>query len=424
MKFSCNTKDSMLYVNNHRAYNVKRSKLSTNIFVCKVKEKKMSKKKILSRVDAQVSFLTAAIVLGVTVVNSTILYNITYNDMISSLEERVYAIYDVIEDVVDPSVFKSIKNEQDMQKETYITAKETLEYIKDVTGVMYLYTAIENDNKELIYSVDGLDEADPDFRAPGALIEEEIQAEMFQALDDEHVLPSTIKQTSWGNIFITYLPYHDRNGEVIGVVGIEFEADHQFHTYQSLIVIITSFSVFATLLAIFISKFAFKRISNPHYKDLANSDLATHLKNSNSYTIDMENINSRDKLDKYSIIVVDLNRLKYINDTLGHDVGDSFIVLVADSLQNNSTCNMVAYRIGGDEFAIICEDCTLTELQEYCEKCSDDVLKQNIIEEKLSISYGVAAYDSSLDNDLYETYKRADKLMYEQKRKFCSQNKL
>ena len=55
----------------------------------------------------------------------------------------------------------------------------------------------------------------------------------------------------------------------------------------------------------------FKRISNPLYQDMSNTDTLTGLKNKNSFTVDMHNIESGNQL-RYAIVTVDLNGLKNI----------------------------------------------------------------------------------------------------------------
>ena len=90
-----------------------------------------------------------------------------------------------------------------------------------------------NEDGEFVYLIDCLDQSEPDFRYPGDLIEHEIYPDMQRALDGQKVLPDRIKDTEWGKIFITYMPIYDGE-QVLGVVGIEFEAGHQYDTYRSL----------------------------------------------------------------------------------------------------------------------------------------------------------------------------------------------
>ena len=85
---------------------------------------------------------------------------------------------------------------------------------------------------------------------------------MQRALDGQKVLPDRIKDTEWGKIFITYMPIYDGE-QVLGVVGIEFEAGHQYDTYRSLRLLLPLFILLFSLGACLASRLLFRRISNP-----------------------------------------------------------------------------------------------------------------------------------------------------------------
>ncbi len=55
----------------------------------------------------------------------------------------------------------------------------------------------------------------------------------------------------------------------------------------------------------------------------------------------------------YSIIVLDINDFKDINDTFGHDYGDTVIKAVAEAIQKSFTNSYTCYRLGGDEFSVL-----------------------------------------------------------------------
>ena len=135
-----------------------------------------------------------------------------------------------------------------------------------------LYTAKQNEAGEFIYVVDGLPSDAEDFRFAGDPIEPEIKGDMQRALDGEVVLPDNIKKTDWGKIFITYVPIHD--GErVVGVLGIEFEAEHQYNTYRNLRLATPLIVLFACLVSAGLALVFFRRVSNPTFQDMANTCL-------------------------------------------------------------------------------------------------------------------------------------------------------
>lgn len=372
-----------------------------------------------SRVDIQVSILTAFIVfisfLSVYYFN----YTLTYRDMITSLNERAVNIHNYIENKIDKASFYTINSAHDQYKPAYQETKALLENIKEVTGVKYLYTAKRQNDGSFVYVVDGLNSDNSDFRNAGDLIEVEIWADMERALTGKIILPAEIKETAWGYIFISYFPVYDKN-EVVGVLGIEFDAGHQYNTFQFLRFGTPLIGVAMCLFAILIAVKLFKRISNPTFKDIATTDYLTNLKNRNAFEIDFSNLNSMKMKPDIAIISVDLNDLKYINDTLGHEVGDRYIQSAAQVLRLSLRGNQTLYRVGGDEYLIIVTGArkSLSRKTEILISAVEMNLKERNTncETILSLAIGVAVFDAQIDVDFHATMRRADEQMYKNKR--------
>lgn len=118
------------------------------------------------------------------------------------------------------------------------------------------------------------------------------------------------------------------------------------------------------------------------------------------------------------IIQFDVNNLKTVNDTLGHEKGDLLIQLVAKGLLMSFSQNGNCYRMGGDEFLVILTGNDpekdykngIQQLEEYCSKYNS----KPDIDFILEIAHGfVTAYNISLS----EAMEKADILMYENKKK-------
>lgn len=130
---------------------------------------------------------------------------------------------------------------------------------------------------------------------------------------------------------------------------------------------------------------------------LANRDPLTNLANRAMLEEQLEQqiaLSQRRNL-KFAILLLDLDRFKEINDTLGHRVGDALLILIANRLKHTMRKEDVIARIGGDEFAILISMDELIDLAAICEKILY-VLKQPspINDRKLviSTSIGVALY--------------------------------
>ena len=117
---------------------------------------------------------------------------------------------------------------------------------------------------------------------------------------------------------------------------------------------------------------------------------------------------------KITIISVDLNNLKEINDNLGHSYGDLAIKTIGTFLKENIAYSDV-YRVGGDEFIIITK-------QDFSYKDVDMLKKQNIeidtAEGKIKLDYAIGydVFDPSSTMDIDDVLKSSDKKMYENKK--------
>ncbi|MGX8834436.1 sensor domain-containing diguanylate cyclase [Amedibacillus sp. YH-ame6] len=153
---------------------------------------------------------------------------------------------------------------------------------------------------------------------------------------------------------------------------------------------------------------------------LAYIDYLTGTKNKTAYMEHVFDIEEKMKQEsvRFSVIVFDLNDLKIVNDTLGHDAGDGFI-LHATKIIQDSFQGFPLYRIGGDEFVVVIENQTIHKEREmlslYLEKIEEYNFGQGNV--KISIAYGVASYESGVDNSFKDVFKRADNEMYECKQK-------
>lgn len=116
------------------------------------------------------------------------------------------------------------------------------------------------------------------------------------------------------------------------------------------------------------------------------------------------------------IIMCDINRLKVVNDTLGHQKGDELIKSTADILKRSFRSSDVIGRIGGDEFAILLPASTkqavisrINRIMKEIEQYNSDHPEQN-----LSIAIGYAVSDE-MPLDMQALFKEADDKMYAEK---------
>lgn len=378
----------------------------------------MFKRQSIQRMDVQVSIFTAIIVTVSCLCVFAVHYFTTYQDMIRSLNDRVLAIYDYLEESLDREAFSQLRTIEDMETTLYQDSRQVFANVKHATGVRYLYTATKIENGDFIYLIDGLPLDAEDFRHPGDLIETEIIPELQQAMDGKTIMPNDIKETEWGKIFIAYLPIHsEQSDDVVGVVGIEFEAGEHYNTYRNLRLLTPVIILGACLLSIVFAVFFFRRISNPLYKDMANSDHLTQLKNRNAYNVDTQNIVALHLIEDLGIFSMDLNNLKIVNDKLGHHYGDIYLQTAAHVLLQAVKKRGTVYRIGGDEFVALIPHATKDKMKEI-EKLVYSLYNENKPDWSINTSLAIGWYICTKEDDFESAYHKADTLMYQHKKAY------
>ena len=153
------------------------------------------------------------------------------------------------------------------------------------------------------------------------------------------------------------------------------------------------------------------------YKLMAYTDSLTSIENRNAF-IKMEN---EIKIDSNtSFIIMDINGLKRLNDTSGHHYGDKLIRLAAEAIKEAFSPIGSCYRIGGDEFAVICQNISENLLKETINNMLDKIEAENAnTDQPLSLAYGYAFGGEGNDNAA-SLFAAADIAMYLNKKENLS----
>lgn len=149
----------------------------------------------------------------------------------------------------------------------------------------------------------------------------------------------------------------------------------------------------------------------------AKTDAMTKLRNRKSFEEDIYSLH-HEELSRYGIVLCDLNNLKRFNDVHGHSMGDYYIIICSEVIQDIFGRYGVVYRIGGDEFCAIVKD--LNEKQAGILKDELEgrlrALSGTRFEEPMEVAVGYAHFNRRSDRSLSDTMDRADEHMYEQKK--------
>ena len=177
--------------------------------------------------------------------------------------------------------------------------------------------------------------------------------------------------------------------------------------------IVSVYMLFAAVLIIVIVRRMTRRIINEHSK--ANSDAMTSFANRRAYENDIKRYDEKGYEPNLSYVSLDLNGLKRVNDSLGHEAGDKLIVGAASVIHQCFGNYGEMYRIGGDEFAalIFADLDRLTKIKMDFKEAMEDWSEENGM--TLSISYGIVRACEDPTMSFSEMAKLADVRMYKNK---------
>lgn len=147
---------------------------------------------------------------------------------------------------------------------------------------------------------------------------------------------------------------------------------------------------------------------------LNHRDSQTGLRNRNRYEKRIKELNS--KVDyPIGLILLDMDNLKYINDSMGHKMGDELIHQVGLFIAQRLDENMKAYRIGGDEFIILMEETSGKNVKRIYDRLRTELDEYNQdLPLKMELSIGMA-FSQHSRGQMIQLFQIADERMYEDK---------
>lgn len=121
--------------------------------------------------------------------------------------------------------------------------------------------------------------------------------------------------------------------------------------------------------------------------------------------------------DVHALILVDLDHFKSINDRYGHDIGDHVLRILAGRLREQVRATDVIFRLGGEEFGVLCRRVSSEVGQQIAEKLRQAIAASafliNEMQVEVTASFGVA--EMAATHTVEEVYRRADAALYQSK---------
>ena len=165
----------------------------------------------------------------------------------------------------------------------------------------------------------------------------------------------------------------------------------------------------------------YRKSQQDHFQQLALTDALTGAVNRHHFNevLDQEISNVNNSGNPLSIMLLDIDHFKQVNDTYGHGVGDEVLVLFYQTCVEAVRSSDVVARIGGEEFVIIMPNTTLVNAQKFAERLRDKIAKLeiNVANKQMSVTVSIGV--SQWKNDDFinaETFvAHADKSLYQAK---------
>ncbi len=119
-----------------------------------------------------------------------------------------------------------------------------------------------------------------------------------------------------------------------------------------------------------------------------------------------------------SVVYLDVDKFKQINDNFGHAEGDRVLQIIANTMKIITRDSDVIARLGGDEFVILLSDTskeTAGLVIKRFEECIEALCKQEALNYQISLSHGIVEYEPDVHSSVTDMLSAGDKLMYAHK---------
>ncbi len=162
-----------------------------------------------------------------------------------------------------------------------------------------------------------------------------------------------------------------------------------------------------------------EKVEGKKLTQMAHNDQLTGIYNRNylEYLLDYEFQKARSEHTDFIVMMMDIDKFKWINDTFGHGFGDKVLHQVAQNILESIRKTDIVGRYGGDEFLVILPKTGFEEAQLIAQRIIDTTPKlierDTLVEVRLSI--GIAKYVN--ENEVRKVIENADKAMYHAKQK-------
>ena len=272
-----------------------------------------------------------------------IVYKQSYSMIINDLGERAIMVAETASKQVDIESFKDLQSSANESNQSYQQMREKLNSIKEITGVKYIYTMRKLDDGSFTNVVDSLGYNDENISHMNAISKnDEVYKGFEEVYSGKNYMGDHIEITEWGALVSSYYPLKDRNGEVVGFIGVDYDAERVYDQFQRFKLILIIISVGIIILSVIVSGVFVRKISKP-LTDLSE----TSFKMANyDFTVNNDNGNHKGEIGR---LYDNFNRMVHNNKVLIHNIKD--IILNLENTFNIIASSTNEVSISSEEIA-------------------------------------------------------------------------
>jgi len=333
-------------------------------------------------------------------------YVISRNSMIDDIRSRANGVRNFILDSLFVEDFADIGEDTEAGLHTSERLETIYDRLEEAVNLSRLYIANVNADGMIVST-----------SRDGYIPTGQLEADLRESLRyGTAVMSSGIYETSAGSLYAIFWPVMDDEFRVIGTVGMEFDVSETAGIHRQSVLYRLALSAGLLLLISVVAYLSMSRATEPFYKKLAYTDLLSGYENRMAFEHKLRECKEMAEQGKnVTVLVFDVNNLKTINDTEGHEAGDKYLKNTADIIHENLNGLGPLYRIGGDEYTVVFADKKESEINAVLDSLRNEK-RMAYKKQPFSCAFGAATYDKLEDETLKDTFKRADEAMYTHKK--------
>lgn len=307
----------------------------------------------------------------------------------------------------DVKPYKLLSATEEYAEGTYDTAyynkmQSALQEIKQNTNVYFIYTEKHLSNSQIAYVLDGTD-PNSDLFSPLGSVDNISDAEITAYKEGIATTTGLIHDSVWGTYLSGFAPIIDNEtGSVIGLVGVDFSVNH----IHNLMIEIRLVFIICFIALALISVFVIDRLLRLR-RIAVDTDYLSGLYSKRYFESQLKLLikSARTSGRPLSLIMIDVDDFKQINDNYGHPFGDRVLRSIAQVIKLHTRIVDVCARYAGDEFVIILPNTDIEQASLVGERIRDKVehlsiSPANMEPAKLSVSIGIAEWDQTMSADI------------------------